>query len=436
MSRGARRSSAAAVLVAVACVAGAAWLYRAPFDYQCAWGTNPQGAAHFARVLGVEPRAADAASFRAGLALTLGGAWAAYLAMFALGLGGRSPSRRLVLALACATGLALAVVGPPALSPDVYAYVGYARLAIVHHLNPYVETQATLARLADPTAPFLRWPIASPYGPLWTWLSMAVTFVFPAGWLWAPVVAFKLMGAAAVLALAEGGRRLAARLSPGREDLALAALALNPLFLLEGVVNGHNDVVMAALVVWSLVLAREEGDAGAAPSPRPFLLLGLAAAIKFVPWLLAPWLLVAAWRRTEAGGRGAMTVRAIAASVLPVVVCYAPFWRGWETLAGLQSRAVDASRAVSVGGGAGGALIVLAAWGALTPWVARAPLERAPRGWVVVSLLTILLATGMWFPWYFVWPTAVALTLLRGTNLLFVGFAWGASLVSLLSYLR
>jgi hypothetical protein len=427
----------AALIAATATAACGAWLYRVPFEYECAWGVNPQGAAHFARVLHVPWAVAPAApAFGLGLALLLGLASLAYLLMFVGGLRAGAPSRRLVFGLGAATGLVLAVAGPPALSADVYAYVGYARLAVVHHLNPYLETQAALARLGDPTAPFLRWPIASPYGPLWTWLSMAAVFIFPAGWLWAPVVALKAVGAAAVLALAEGGRRLAARLSPGREDLAFAALALNPLFLLEGVANGHNDVVVAALVVWSLVLAHEEADAAPAARPfvRSFLLLGLAAAIKFVPWLLAPWLLVAAWRRTEVGGRAAMTARAVAASVLPALVCYAPFWRGWDTLAGLQSRAVDASRAV--GSGAGRALIVLVAWAALTPWVARAPLERAPRGWVVVSLLAVLLATGMWFPWYFVWPTAVALTLLRGANLLFAAFAWGTTFVSLLSYFR
>lgn len=426
----ARRSvvvSGAAVAVAATSVAVAAWLYRTPFDYQCGWGVNPEGAAHFAQVLGVRASAVDPATFRRGLALSLGGAWVAYLVMLAGSLGARPPSRRLVLALACAVTVALAVAGPPALSPDVYAYVGYARLAVVHHLNPYVATQQVLSRLADPTAPFLRWPIASPYGPLWTWLTMAVTFVFPAGSIWAPVVTLKLVGAAGVLALAEGGRRLARHLSPGREDVAFAALALNPLFLLEGVVNGHNDVVMMALVVWSLVLASEDEGGG----PWVFGLLGLAAAIKFVPWLLAPWLLARAWRCAEPRARAALAARAVAASVLPALVCYAPFWRGWETLAGLRSRST-----LVPGGGPSGALIVLVVWCALTPWVVREPVGRAPRAWVIVSLLAVLFATGLWFPWYFIWPAAVALTLLTGANLLFVGFFFGTSLVSLASYLR
>ena len=88
------------------------------------------------------------------------------------------------------------------------------------------------------------------------------------------------------------------------------------------------------------------------------------------------------------------------------------------------------------GGFLRGALVVLALWAVLTPWVARAPHARAARGWVVVSLAVLTMLTGMWFPWYFVWPWAVALVLLEGPNLLFMGIVWGGALLSLWSYVR
>jgi hypothetical protein len=425
------RAAWAAVVVAASLAAWTAWLYRVPLDYVCAWGANPAGAAHFRSALHVPLAPADTATFRAGFIACLALSWLAYLALLARGLAGDALPHGRVLRLAGAV-LAVAVVAPPALSSDVYAYVGYARLAVVHHLSPYVETQLTLVHLRDPTGAFLRWPIASPYGPLWTLASMAIVLALPKGGILAPLVVFKLLGAAAVLGLAEAGRRLARRLSPGREELVFAALALNPLFVLEGVANAHNDVVMMALVLWAFVFATDKRWT------RAFLLVGLASSIKFVPLLLAPWFLLAAWRAEAPASLGrnlAVASRAFAWTTTPILASYAVFWRGAGTLAGLRSRSEHGLH--PLGGSLGqGALIVLAIWGALTPWVARAPVERAARGWVVASLSVVALLTGMWFPWYFVWPWAVALVLLERTSLLFTGIVWGGALVSLWSYVR
>ena len=284
-SRGASSAAAwvAAVVVAASLGVWAAWLYRIPLDYACAWGTNPMGAAHFRAALHVPIAVADAATFRAGFVACLALSWLGYLALLATGLSGGAPPAGRVLRLAAVTVVAIAFLGPPSLSCDAYAYVGYARLAVVHHLSPYVETQVTLVRLGDPTGTFLRWPIASPYGPGWTLLSMAIVFLLPKGGLLAPLLAFKVLGAVAVLGSATAGRRLARHLSPGREDLVFAALALNPLFVIEGVASAHNDVVMMALVLWAFVFATERRWTWA------FLLLGAASSIKFMPLLLAPW---------------------------------------------------------------------------------------------------------------------------------------------------
>lgn len=67
--------------------------------------------------------------------------------------------------VAVGTVIVLAVAMPASLSTDVFAYVGYGRLRVAHGLNPHLATQTDLVRLGDPTAPYLRWPIPSPYGP-------------------------------------------------------------------------------------------------------------------------------------------------------------------------------------------------------------------------------------------------------------------------------
>jgi hypothetical protein len=422
------RSQLAAVAVVLSLVGWALWLYLMPAGYMCSWGLNPDRAEHFREVLRLPSWSVTVPAFRRGLGACLAATWLAYVVLLSTALAGGSLPRRWVTRLAAATALFLAVVGPPALSADVYAYVGYARLALVHGISPYVGTQQTLIGLGDLTARFLYWPIPSPYGPLWTLLSLGVVALLPKSLLWVPVVLFKLLGAASVLFLAEGARRLAARLPSARADVVFAAIALNPLFLFEGVVSGHNDMFMMALVVWSLVVSDERPRAS-------FLLLGLAASIKFIPLLLAPWLLTSLLRRSPPRRWPALTVEAVSLTLAPLVLAFAPFWRGVETLAGLRARS---NQGLHPAGNdmATQATIVLGLYAALCVFVARGQHKWVLRAWVIASLSVIVFTTGMWFPWYFSWPLAVSLILIDGLDLCFAGIVFGGMLLSLWSYVR
>ncbi|HVZ74119.1 MAG TPA: hypothetical protein VHJ20_17190 [Polyangia bacterium] len=428
MSQPARSAWLGAVAVAASIAACAAWLTRMPLDYTCRWGVDAEGAAQFRALLHVPFGAATTSTFRAGFAMALALVWITYVVLVARGLAGAVPPRAHVAKLTAALAVALAVAAPPALSVDVYAYVGYARLAVVHHLNPYVETQAKLVALGDPTGPFLRWPISSPYGAAWTLYSMLVVALLPKASIVAPFIALRLTSAVAVLALAEGGRRLARRLVPGREELVFAALALNPLFLLEGVASGHNDVVMMALVVWALALAVEGRFA------TSLLLVGLASSIKFVPIVLAPWLVLAAWQAAPVARRASAAALGAGLAAVPVAATSLVFWRGAGTLAGVRARAGQGLH--PAGGFVASAAVALVVCAGLTVWVARDPLTRAPRAWIPASLTLLVLFSGMWFPWYFVWPWALALVVLDGASLAWTGVVWGAVLLSQLSYLR
>jgi hypothetical protein len=309
--------------------------------------------------------------------------------------------------------LMLVVLAPPSLSPDVYAYVGYARLAVVHHLNPYVATQKTLVALHDVTAPFLRWPIASPYGPLWTLLCMAVEwplrFAPPA----LAVIALKLIGALAVLFLAEGGQRLAEHLAPGTGPRVFLALALNPLLLVEGVGNAHNDIVMMAGVMWALVFAARGSFLWS------FALVGVFAAVKFLPVLLAPWLLLVAARRQPLATQLRLAVMGAALAVSPSLLGYAAFWHGAGTFTGLRSRWSTFDGGKTASHPAITALVLVAAYVVLSIWIARGDFGRVVRAWIVESLLVFLFATGIWFPWYLTWSWTAALVLPRDKYVVF-----------------
>lgn len=402
-----RAAGAAAVAVGLSVLAFAVWSYAMPEIGASFVGIDAPAAAQFRRAFGLS-RTVSPATFRAGLGAVLALCAAAYLALgAALAAGGRLPARA-VGAASVLLALAFALFVPPILSADVYSYVGYARRALVHHLDPTLATHADLVRLGDPIAPLVRGIIPAPYGPLWIIVALAATAPVVHASLWAQVAALKLVAAAGFLALAAGGRRLAERLQPGWGPAAFAALALNPFLLIEGPGNGHNDIVLAAFVVWALVAAADRRWG------RAFALVGAGAAIKFIPLLLAPWLAVRASRDGAPRARERPVVfwaSAAAMLLAPLVLGYLPFWHGAETFAGLHQRWI-ANR------GAPGApatwrttaaLVALgAAYGIGLRWSAR-DLRGVAAAWVGVSMLTFVLLAASWYPWYWIWPFSMAL---------------------------
>ena len=63
-------------------------------------------------------------------------------------------------------------VGPILISTDVFSYIAYARMGVVHGINPYLHGPAAIA--ARPRLPLRRArlaAVATAYGPLYTLLS-------------------------------------------------------------------------------------------------------------------------------------------------------------------------------------------------------------------------------------------------------------------------
>jgi hypothetical protein len=132
---------------------------------------------------------------------------------------------------------------PPLLSLDVFSYLSYARLDVLHDLNPYLATPGevpgdeALAYVIDND------DVVSAYGPLF---GLATR---PLAHLDVEAAAFVLKGAAALSVLAAAW--LTARLAAARgldPRPAVALVALNPLVLVHVVGGGHNDA-LAALVL-------------------------------------------------------------------------------------------------------------------------------------------------------------------------------------------
>ncbi len=166
---------------------------------------------------------------------------------------------------------------PPLFSHDIYSYVDYARLGVLHGLDPYVFRPDAFP--TDPAYAHVTWTaVSSAYGPLFTLAT------YPLAWLpvWAAVAALKLAAGAAVLAIAA----LVARLAPARGVSPLGAaafVALNPVVLLQVVGGGHNDAVamLVATAGAAAVLSAREAAGGAALAAAFFLKPPAAIAAPF-----------------------------------------------------------------------------------------------------------------------------------------------------------
>ncbi|MGA8364173.1 MAG: hypothetical protein WB709_06600, partial [Solirubrobacteraceae bacterium] len=78
----------------------------------------------------------------------------------------RAVSLRAIVVTVVGANLIL-LLGPPLISQDVFGYLTFARMGVLHGLDPY--THVAFQAPTDPIYPFIGWPFQhSPYGPLFT----------------------------------------------------------------------------------------------------------------------------------------------------------------------------------------------------------------------------------------------------------------------------
>jgi hypothetical protein len=288
----------------------------------------------------------------------------------------------------------------PVGSRDLWAYAAQANV-VAKGLNPYVSAPAALpgsfARQVSQ-----QWvTLPSPYGPTWVGLSGIVRIVLGAH---PTLVAGALRGLAVCgfVLLAWSIPVLADRVG-GNAARALWGVLASPLFLIDGVAGGHNDLLMAGLVSAALVVATSRLDLLPAMALAGGL-IGLAATVKLpaviaVPFLVMIWLRQHEWTSTprrQIVGTGVAS--ASCGAVCVVLSLGSGLGFGW----------------VAAGTGAkhsGGPFVVLAiaaavalAWERSRTWEPMAMLAAA-----VVTLLMVVPIAEWWY-WFF--PIAIAAPLL------------------------
>jgi hypothetical protein len=171
----------------------------------------------------------------------------------------RLPARFTIAAVGGAH--ALVFLAPPFALTDVFNYVNYARMEVVHNLNPYT-TIPILEPHGDPTFALSNWhQLLSPYGPLFTLMTFAVVPLGVAGSFWA--LKALLMGASlGTLALVWKCARLLNR----DPVAAIVLVGLNPIVLVWGLAGDHNDSFMMLFVVLGFYLLLRARAAAAEPS--------------------------------------------------------------------------------------------------------------------------------------------------------------------------
>jgi hypothetical protein len=191
-------------------------------------------------------------SFTAGndaLKAVVTGAIVAMYASYALSLryAPRLPPR---YAIAAVLGAHLLVfLSPPFALTDVFNYVNYARMDVLHHLNPYT-TIPVLEPHGDPSFALSNWhKLLSPYGPLFTLMTFALVPLGVAGSFWTLKALLMAASLATVLLVWKSARLL------GRNPVAAIVLVgLNPIVLVWGLAGDHNDSFMVLFVMLGFYL--------------------------------------------------------------------------------------------------------------------------------------------------------------------------------------
>ncbi len=224
-------------------------------------------------------------------------------------------------------------LSPPMMLTDVFNYLNYARMTVLHGLNPYTTIPA-LGPSSDPTFALSNWHgLLSPYGPLFTLFTLAIVPLGLAGSFWAFKAVLMLLSLGIVWLVWRCAELL------GRRPLTAALfVGLNPIVLVWGLGGEHNDYFMVFLIVLAayLLLRAEAARVGLRSRPLEAVAGGvrpraLALAGRVFAWLdgmprplprgePGPWLEIGAGVAIAA----AVAIKASAAILVPVMIFGAP----------------------------------------------------------------------------------------------------------------
>ncbi|HWF55812.1 MAG TPA: glycosyltransferase 87 family protein [Solirubrobacteraceae bacterium] len=309
----------------------------------------------------------------------------------------RSLSMRAIAVAVVAVHVIL-LLQPPAQLNDVFNYLGYARLGIVHHINPYAH--AIRSEVYDPVYDFTTWRnLRSPYGPLFTAITYPIAMLpLPvAYWVLKTVMVLASLGFIAIV-------WKTATLLNRDPRFAVLFVAANPIYLFYAVGGFHNDFFMLvpSTAAIMLLLMRRDRAAGAA--------VMIAVAVKFTAVLLLPFLLIGAvppQRRLRVIAGAAIGALVLAAMSLVIFGLHIPDVKDQSSI--LTPFSFPNLVGLLAGAGGGSPTILRLAVVLLIPVVVYFLRRRGDWitgvGWSTIALICSL----SWvMPWYVVWVLPLA----------------------------
>jgi len=175
----------------------------------------------------------------------------------------------------------LLVFSYPAFSYDMFNYMFTAKTVLLYHKNPYEVTPLQFTGY-EPWLSFMHWTHKpSAYAPMWILLSLP-PYLLGFGYFLLILWNFKLLIAAFYLLTCWAITKILADEDVRVRLEGLVLFALNPLVLIECLVSAHNDIVMSACALVSLVFLQLD---------RRFLsfaLYAISSAVKQVSLVLLP----------------------------------------------------------------------------------------------------------------------------------------------------
>ncbi len=324
------------------------------------------------------------------------------------------PSMRLSARWAIAAVVAVHAIfflAPPMALTDIFNYVNYGRMEVVHHLNPYT-TYPILEPHSDPSYVLSNWhQLLSPYGPLFTLLTFALVPLGVAASFWAIKTVLVAASLGTILLVWKCAQML--DLDPVK---AIVLVGLNPIVLVWGLGGDHNDFLMMFSIVlgfYLLLRAREHESSGAAEIGAGAVFVA-ATALKASGGVLIPIVLAGLIKAPRRFVN--VLIGMVAAGVLIGVASLIAFGLHIPDLS-TQSRLVtniSVPNLLGLAFGGGGenetlhnvltGVLALSVLGCcVLAWRRRDSITAS--GWATVALLVTL---GWVLPWYVLWVLPLA----------------------------
>jgi hypothetical protein len=303
-------------------------------------------------------------------------------------------------------------LGAPMFSRDVYSYVAQGAMA-ARGMDVYTSGPSVLGGPLTANVDVLWRNTPAPYGPVFVWLADHVVRVTGDNVV-AAVVGMRLIAVVSLALVVWAVRRLASATGICQAR-ALWLSVLNPLVLVHLVGGAHNDVVMLALMLSGLVLARRGRLALGA------VVITLAMLVK-VPAGVALLFLIPGRPGGLAGLVRRTVVVAVASAATTVsATAVLGFGYGWLSALGTPASTAGVLSLTSDLGTVLGALTaplgpaiphtvatVVAASGLAAGlagvgyWLWRMP-KIGSEGALGMALLTVVVLSPAVQPWYFLW---------------------------------